>query len=326
MIRVAIDAMGGDLGPCIAFECANNLLSKYSDIEIQLYYHESSPCNSRYTNQYLTKFPDENLQRLTLVECDDYYRVDEELDRSLFKRKEASLFQALTSMKQARSDVVVTCGNTGVMVALARYLLGLIRPKLYPALMRELSVKPLRCLVDLGANVHCPASMLLGFAELGSAYVEVMSGEKAQVGLLNVGVEASKGSNIVKQVDNLLSKQKWPEYLGYAEGHELFTGDKNVIVCDGMVGNAVLKASEGLLSFLMGKTAQMKGATQILESFYQNERRHGACLVGVRGNLVKSHGDSDVPAMMGAVEYGIDIARTQLAKKIETRLTTEEIK
>ncbi|KJZ07884.1 fatty acid synthesis protein [Marinomonas sp. S3726] len=325
MIRVAIDAMGGDLGPCIAFECANNLLSKYSDIEIQLYYHESSSCKNNSTNLYLSKFTKDASSRLILVNCLDYYRVDEELERSLFKRKDASLYQALLSMKQGRSDVVVTCGNTGVMVALARYLLGLIRPKLYPALMRELSVKPLRCLVDLGANVHCPASMLCGFAELGSAYVEEMGKEKAKVGLLNVGVEASKGSNIVKQVDNLLSKREWPNYLGYAEGHELFTGDKNVIVCDGMVGNAVLKASEGLLHFLMGKTAQLKDSNQVLESFYQSERRHGACLVGVRGNLVKSHGDSDVPAMIGAVEYGIDIARTQLSKKIEARLTREEI-
>ena len=326
MIRVAIDAMGGDLGPCIAFECANNLLSKYSDIEIQLYYHESSSCKNNSKNPYLDQFTKDALARLTLIECNDYYRVDEELERSLFRRKEASLYQAILSMKQGKSDVVVTCGNTGVMVALARYLLGLIRPKLYPALMRELSVQPLRCLVDLGANVHCPASMLCGFAELGSAYVEEMSAEKAKVGLLNVGVEASKGSNIVKQVDNLLSSRKWPEYLGYAEGHELFTGDKNVIVCDGMVGNAVLKASEGLLRFLMGKTAQLKDSNQVLESFYQNERRHGACLVGVRGNLVKSHGDSDVPAMMGAVEYGIDIARTQLSKNFEARLTREEIK
>ena len=326
MIRVAIDAMGGDLGPCIAFECANNLLSKYSDIEIQLYYHESSPCNTHTSNPYLTQFTKDALSRLTLIECDDFYRVDETLDRGLFRRKQASLYQALISLKEARSDVVVTCGNTGVMVALARYLLGLIRPKLYPALMRELSVKPLRCLVDLGANVHCPASMLCGFAELGSAYIEEMSAETAKVGLLNVGVEASKGSNIVRQVDSMLSARVWPEYLGYAEGHELFAGDKNVIVCDGMVGNAVLKASEGLLQFLMGKTSQMKDSNQMLESFYQNERRHGACLVGVRGNLVKSHGNSDVPAMMGAVEYGIEIARTQLAQKIEARLTTEEIK
>ena len=326
MIRVAIDAMGGDLGPCIAFECASNLLSKYSDIKVQLYYHESSSCKNNSAKQYLKQFTSDALSRLTLVECLDYYRVDEELDRSLFKRKEASLYQALFSMKQGESDVVVTCGNTGVMVALARFLLGLIRPKLYPALMRELSIKPLRCLIDLGANVHCPASMLCGFAELGSAYVEEMSGEKAKVGLLNVGVEASKGSNIVKQVDNLLAARKWPEYMGFAEGHELFSGDKNVIVCDGMVGNAVLKASEGLLRFLMDKTAQLKDSNQVLESFYQNERRHGACLIGVRGNLVKSHGDSDVPAMMGAVEYGIDMARIQLSKKIEARLTREEIK
>ena len=326
MIRVALDAMGGDLGPCIAFQCASILLSKYSDIEIQLYYHESSPCKSHLSNQYLTQLPKHDLARLTLIDCHDSFAVDEVLDRSLFRRKEASLYQAILSLKQGRSDVVVTCGNTGVMVALARYLLGLIRPKLYPALMRELSVKPLRCLVDLGANVHCPASMLVGFAQLGSAYVEEMSGVAAKVGLLNVGVEASKGSNIVRQVDDLLSAKTWPNYLGYAEGHELFSGDKNVIVCDGMVGNAVLKASEGLLSFLIEKSTQMKSSNQVLESLYQNERRHGACLVGVRGNLVKSHGDSDVPAMMGAVEYGIEIAQAQLAKKIEMRLTTEEIK
>ncbi|KZN12392.1 fatty acid synthesis protein [Marinomonas sp. TW1] len=314
MIRVALDAMGGDLGPRIAFEGAVSILAQYPDVVITLYY---TPVDG-------LDLPAHH-DRLTLIACRDVVKADEEIVLSLFRRHDTSLYQSINALSSGAADVVVTLGNTGVMVALARHLLGVIRPKLYPALIRELYSNPLRCLVDLGANVHCPASMLVGFAELGAAYVEALSDEVPNVGLLNVGVESSKGSVVIKQADGLLIDKSWPNYLGYAEGTDLFEGEKNVIVCDGMVGNAVLKASEGLLSFLMNKFGDSKQAAPVFETFYQTERRHGACLVGVRGNLVKGHGRSDLPAMIGAIEYGMDIARANLSKAIESRLSKEEI-
>ncbi|MEP0072451.1 MAG: fatty acid synthesis protein [Marinomonas sp.] len=309
MIRVALDAMGGDLGPRIAFDGAEEVLSRYDDVAITIYY-------SPYAGLSLP-VPHE---RLSLIACSDVIDGDDEIVLSLFRRRNATLYQSLDALAKGSSDVAVTLGNTGAMVALARHILGLLRPKLYPALIRELYSNPLRCLVDLGANVHCPSSMLIGFAELGGAYVEALSNEAPKVGLLNVGVESTKGSVVIKEADYLLSNRGWPTYLGYAEGSELFEGEKNVIVCDGMVGNAVLKASEGLLSFLMGKFKGVDGVSSLFETFYQTERRHGACLAGVRGNLVKGHGCSDVPAMIGAIEYGIDIARADLYSAMEARL------
>ncbi|MGO2355454.1 MAG: fatty acid synthesis protein [Marinomonas foliarum] len=315
MIRVALDAMGGDLGPRIALDGAVEILSRHHDVFITAYY-------SPYSGLELPA-PHE---RLSLISCSDVIDGDEEIVLSLFKRRNSSLYQSLNALSQKSSDVVVTLGNTGAMVALARHILGVLRPKLYPALIRELHSNPLRCLVDLGANVHCPPSMLVGFAELGAAYIEALSDETPVVGLLNVGVESSKGSAVIRETDRLLISNKWLTYLGYAEGTELFEGDKNVIVCDGMVGNAVLKASEGLLSFMMGKFKEINGASSLFETFYQTERRHGACLVGVRGNLVKGHGRSDLQAMIGAIEYGIDIARADLCSAIEARLCNEEVK
>ncbi|PYF84749.1 MULTISPECIES: fatty acid synthesis protein [Marinomonas] len=315
MIRVALDAMGGDLGPRIALDGAVDILSRHHDVFITAYY-------SPYPGLELPA-PHE---RLSLISCSDVIDGDEEIVLSLFKRRDSSLYQSLNALSQKTSDVVVTLGNTGAMVALARHILGVLRPKLYPALIRELHSNPLRCLVDLGANVHCPPSMLVGFAELGAAYIEALSDELPKVGLLNVGVESSKGSAVIRETDRLLSANKWLTYLGYAEGTELFEGDKNVIVCDGMVGNAVLKASEGLLSFMMSKFKKINGASSLFETFYQTERRHGACLIGVRGNLVKGHGRSDLPAMIGAIEYGIDIARADLCSAIEARLCNEEVK
>ncbi|SBS34297.1 Phosphate acyltransferase [Marinomonas spartinae] len=313
MIRVALDAMGGDLGPRIAFESALEVLSQYPNVEITLYY-----------SSYLTSecIPQIHHSRLTLVSCLDEIHAEDDIVLSLFKRRDSTLFKAIDSLRDG-ADVVVTFGNTGAVVALARHLLGVIRPKLYPALIRELHADPLRCLVDLGANVHCPASMLEGFAQLGAAYVEVLSSEAPKVGLLNVGVESTKGSSVIRQADTLLSEKTWPMYLGYAEGSELFHGEKNVIVCDGMVGNAVLKASEGLLSFLMKQLKEQGGDQSLFETFYQTKRRHGACLVGVNGNLVKGHGGSDLAAMIGAIEYGIDIAQADLAKAITARLDNE---
>ncbi|TBR45062.1 fatty acid synthesis protein [Marinomonas agarivorans] len=316
MIRVALDAIGGDSGPRVAFECAINVISNHSNIEIQFFYHQSF---SIPTN-LLRALTSGQRNRLTLISCADLYSANDEVSRALFRRTDTSLYQALLSLKNKQSDVVVTFGNTGIMVALARYILGLLKPKLYPTLIRELSLKPLRCLTDLGANVHCAPQMLLGFSELAAAYVEELSNEKANVGLLNVGLEASKGSDVVRETNDLLSSMNWPHYSGYAEGYELFQGSKNVIICDGMVGNAVLKASEGLFHFLMKKLNDQGVMDSALMSFYQTERRHGACLVGVRGNLVKGHGESDVKAMIGAVEYAVKIAQAQLSEKIAQRL------
>ncbi|MBJ7539464.1 fatty acid synthesis protein [Marinomonas transparens] len=315
MIRVALDAMGGDLGPRVAFEGAVEVLSRYHDLAITIYYSPSSDLELPLSHE-----------RLSFISCSDVIAGDEEIVRSLFRRKNSSLYRSLMSLSQKDSDVVVTLGNTGAMVALARHILGVLRPKLYPALIRELHTNPLRCLVDLGANVHCPPSMLEGFAELGAAYVEVLSDEVPRVGLLNVGVENSKGSSVIRETDRILANKSWPKYLGYAEGTELFRGEKNVIVCDGMVGNAVLKASEGLLSFLMGQLKELgEGASTLFETFYQTERRHGACLVGVRGNLVKGHGCSDLSAMIGAIEYGVDIARADLFSAVEARLCNKAL-
>jgi len=314
MIRVALDAMGGDLGPRIAFDGAMEILSRHQDVTITIYYFPHSGLDLPAPHE-----------RLSLIACSDVIDGDEEIVLSLFRRRHSTLYQSLNALAQRSSDVVVTLGNTGAMVALARHILGVLRPKLYPALIRELYSNPLRCLVDLGANVHCPPSMLVGFAELGAAYVEALSNESPKVGLLNVGVESSKGSAVIRETDRLLSDKAWPTYLGYAEGTELFEGEKNVIVCDGMVGNAVLKASEGLLTFLMGKLKGLGGTSSLFETFYQTERRHGACLVGVRGNLVKGHGCSDLPAMIGAIEYGVDIARADLYSAIEARLCNEAL-
>lgn len=316
MIRVALDAMGGDLGPRIAFEGALEILSRYDDVEVMLFHTPSC-------SQFEHASPD---SRLSFVLCEEAIEADVEISRELFRRKNTTLYQALLNVAENSADVVVTLGNTGAVVALARHLLGLLKPKLYPALIRELHTDPLRCLVDLGANVHCPPVMLEGFAELGAAYVEALSGETPKVGLLNVGVENFKGSSVIRETNRLLSTKVWPDYKGYAEGSELFQGEKNVIVCDGMVGNAVLKASEGLLVFLRDQLRDSdEGALSLFERFYQTKRRHGACLVGVGGNLVKGHGSSDTSAMIGAIEYGIDVARADLCSCIKARLCNGEI-
>ncbi|WP_191600148.1 fatty acid synthesis protein [Marinomonas algicola] len=312
MIRVAIDAMGGDLGPRIAFESALEVLKKYDDVDISIYHHESySPVNSS------------NLP-ISTVSCSDYILQDDIVDRALFRRKETTLYKALKSLSSKEHDVVVTVGNTGVMVALSRFILGLVRPRLYPALIRELGSAPLRCLVDLGANVHCQATMLEGFACLGAAYIEACGNQIAHVGLLNVGVESSKGSSVIREVDRALSRRSWPVYAGYAEGDEIFKGEKNVIVCDGMVGNAVLKASEGLLSFI-NTELNASHDKDIIHSLFKGGRNHGACLVGVGGNVVKGHGGSDAIALTGAVEYGIEMAKNNLHEKISAKINKEVV-
>ena len=315
MIRVAIDAMGGDLGPRIAFQATQKILAAFADVEVRFYFDP----------QHFTVPEGTSSNRFTSVSCSEHVASTESVDRALFKRCDATIFRALTDLADEQVDVVVTFGNTAAMVALTRYIVGLLRPKLYPALIREMRPAPLKCLVDLGANVHCPADMLTGFALLGSAYLEARSDDAANVALLNVGVETSKGSSVIKDCYQMLSARSWPAFSGFAEGFELFDGGKNVIVCDGMVGNAVLKASEGLFAFLLSQLSQHSMDTTAVEKLVRAENRHGACLVGVKGNLVKGHGRSDEKAMVGAIEYGIDIARTNLSKKIEQKLIQQGV-
>jgi len=305
--------MGGDLGPRIAFESALKVLQKYDDVDISIYYHDS-----------FSSVPFTPLLHLNAISCSDFILQTDSVDRALFRRKETTLYKSLKSLSQKEVDVVITLGNTGVMVALSRFILGLVRPKLYPALIRELGSSPLRCLVDLGANVHCQANMLEGFACLGAAYIESKGNLEAKVGLLNVGVESSKGSSVIREADQALSKRSWPVYAGYAEGDEIFTGDKNVIVCDGMVGNAVLKASEGLLSFINKKLSTVHDK-QIINALFSGGRHHGACLIGVNGNVVKGHGGSDEVALIGAIEYGIDVAENNLCEKISAKIKKEVV-
>ncbi|TPE55507.1 fatty acid synthesis protein [Maribrevibacterium harenarium] len=311
MIRVAIDAMGGDLGPRIAFQAVESILQQHDSVLLHIYARPELTLPPQLATH----------SRVVFIPCSDVVAQNEAVDRRLFSRRDASLYRALDDLAQSKNDVVVTLGNTAVMVALARHLLGLLRPKLYPALIRELQTSPLRCLVDLGANVHCPPSMLQGFAQLGAAYLEVHPGEKARVGLLNVGVESSKGSHVIREANSLLARECWPSYAGFAEGFELFQGEKNVIVCDGIVGNAVLKAAEGLLAYIGAQV----GPGHEINQLFAKQHRHGACLVGVRGNLVKGHGRSDVNAMVGALEYAIEVAQFNLAVEIEKKLHTQGI-
>ncbi|RDL45906.1 fatty acid synthesis protein [Marinomonas piezotolerans] len=315
MIRVAIDAMGGDLGPRIAFQAAQKIIAASTDVEVLFYFDSVS----------FSPPSDINFDRIYLIPCSDHVPSNETIERSLFKRRDTSIYRAMSDHANGQADVVVTFGNTAAMVALARHIIGLLRPKLYPALIREMRPEPLKCLVDLGANVHCPAPMLTGFALLGSAYLEARCKDRANVALLNVGLETSKGSSVIKDCYQMLSTRKWPHFTGFAEGFELFDGGKNVIVCDGMVGNAVLKASEGLFAFLLDQLSKHSIDTSAIQNLVRAESRHGACLVGIKGNLVKGHGRSDLPAMIGAIEYGVDVARTNLHRKIEEKLLQQGV-
>ncbi|TDO96879.1 fatty acid synthesis protein [Marinomonas balearica] len=319
MIRVAIDAMGGDLGPRVAFQAAKQVLETYPSVQITLYLSADDTLSS----QDLSQIDSALSGRFSTVVCSDFISGDEQVNRTLYRRSESTLYRSLYDMSEGAHDVVVTLGNTAAMVALARRLLGLIRPRLHPALVRELRLNPLCCLLDLGANVHCPAQMLEGFSILGAAYTEVLRSEPAKVALLNVGVESTKGNSVIRQADSALSSRMWPEYNGYAEGFDLFGGESNVLVCDGMVGNTVLKASEGLLTYFQKKLVKTSINKKELESFYESERHHGASFIGVRGNLVKGHGRSDFRAAMGAIEYGIEMARADLWCAIDKKLEKE---
>jgi glycerol-3-phosphate acyltransferase PlsX len=239
-----------------------------------------------------------------------------------------------------RADACVSAGNTGALMAVARYVLKTLQGIDRPAIA---TVLPNRrdgytTVLDLGANVDCSAEHLLQFAVMGSALVAAVDGkEEPTVGLLNIGEEAIKGSDTIKQAAELLRAAAAAGQLnfhGNVEGNDIFKGTTDLVVCDGFVGNVVLKASEGLAAMLAEFIRQeftrnpftrlaALAAMPVLNHFkarVDHRRYNGAALLGLRGLVFKSHGSADAFAFENALARAYDAARNRLLDRVHDRI------
>lgn len=316
-ITIAIDAMGGDHGPKVTVPAAVAYLRKNPDDTIVLV----GLADAIEAELRLIKVPG---ARLRIHAASEVVGMDESPQLALRGKKDSSMRVAINLVKNGEAGACVSAGNTGALMATARYVLKTLPGIDRPAIASYLpTIKGQVCMLDLGANVDCTADHLLQFALMGSALVTVLEHkEKPTIGLLNIGSEDIKGNEVVKQAAALLRKSDL-NFYGNIEGNDIFKGVTDVVVCDGFVGNVSLKTTEGLAhmiriflteEFKRNIFTKMAGliAMPVLNGFKRrvdSRRYNGASFLGLKGIVLKSHGSADEFAFLCAIERAAEEAR-----------------
>ena len=327
MITLAVDCMGGDHGPTVTLEACRHFLTGHPDAHLLLV---GLP-------QALQHFQH---PRATLVAASEVVTMEDPLEVALRRKKDSSMRVAIEQVRDGKADAAVSAGNTGALMAIARYVLKTMEGIDRPAIAGQFpnAKGGATTMLDMGANVDCSPQHLLQFALMGTALVSVLNGdENPTVGLLNIGEEDIKGGENIKKTAELLrsaAKSGDLNFYGNVEGDDIFHGTVDIVVCDGFVGNVALKASEGLASMISGflkKSFSINIFTKIagiiaypaLSGFKRlvDHRRHnGAALLGLRGLVFKSHGSADALAFEVALSRAYDAAHHQLLARVERRL------
>ena len=335
-MRIAIDVDGGDHGAAVTLPAAALFLAQRADVHLVLVGLESSlALFGSYINAA-------NLERVTQVIATEVVGMDESPAITLKNKKNSSLRLALNAVKDGRADACVSAGNTGALMATARFVLktlpGIDRPAIagfFPTLGSKGRDADGRALVlDLGANVDCTAEHLRQFAVMGASLSSALTGNaRPTVALLNIGEEEIKGNELVKSAAELIRATDL-NFVGNVEGTDVFRGTVDVVVCDGFVGNVALKSAEGIANlmsqmlreeFSRGPLTKMSAAIAypVLKRFKARmdpAQHNGATLLGLRGIVVKSHGGADVAGFATAIERAYEEARHDLIAELTERV------
>lgn len=327
MITLAVDCMGGDHGPRVTLAACRQFLDTHSDARLLLVGQPDS----------LQAFAHE---RATVVAASEVVGMDDPVEVALRRKKDSSMRVAIQQVKDGAAAAALSAGNTGALMAIARYLLKTLDGIDRPAIATQMPNDKGRAttVLDLGANVDCSAEHLLQFAVMGSALVSVLQEDSpASVGLLNIGEEVIKGNEVIKKAGELLRAAAQSgdlNFHGNVEGNDIFKGTVDIVVCDGFVGNVALKASEGVAAMIVGGLKQEFKRTiftkiaaivaypvlKALMSRMDHRRYNGAALLGLRGLVFKSHGSADAQAYEHALNRAYDAARNQLLDKVRGRI------
>ncbi len=334
MIRIAVDAMGGDTGPDVTIPAALAFLQGHPEAHLVLVGQISVMASHRHYAQ-LQAHP-----RCQVVEASEIVSMDDSIEIALRRKKNSSMRVAVNQVKNGVAQAAVSAGNTGALMAIARYVLKTMDGIDRPAIATQLpnAAGGATTVLDLGANVDCTEEHLLQFAVMGSALVAAISDNKSpSVGLLNIGEEAIKGSEVIKKAGEMLrtaSNSGELNFYGNVEGNDIFKGTTDIVVCDGFVGNVALKTSEGLASMIGGFMkaefsrnifTKLAGivAYPVLTAFKKrvdHRRYNGAALLGLQGLVFKSHGSADAFAFERALNRAYDAARNDLLAKVRQRI------
>ncbi|MDP3559408.1 MAG: phosphate acyltransferase PlsX [Legionellaceae bacterium] len=314
-ITIAIDAMGGDSGLPVVLPACTRIIQKSAHVHLILVGDEAQ-IHSELRRLGVAEHP-----QLSVVHASEVVMMDELPSHAIRNKKDSSMRIAINLVRDGHAQACVSAGNTGALMAIARYVLKTLPGIDRPAIIAELPTRVGRTrVIDLGANVDSCAEHLFQFAVMGVALIQAVDKiASPKVGVLNIGVEEIKGNDQVKRTAHMLTECPLINYEGYVEGEHFYSGMVDLVVCDGFVGNVALKASEGLAKLMLGV---------LKESFARNiftkcigllafpvlrhlrdrmdpARYNGASLLGLNGVVVKSHGGADSVAFQHAVEQAL---------------------
>jgi len=326
---IAIDAMGGDFGPHRIVPACVASLAEFPSLHLVLV------GQAPVLEELIARHPGVDRARLQVEHASEVIGMDERPTHALRGKPDASMRVMLELVRSGRAKACVSAGNTGALMALSLYVLkplpGIDRPAMVTAVP---TAKGVCHLLDLGANVDCSAEQLYQFAVMGAVAAEAQGMQRPRVALLNVGTENIKGNQQVKLAASLLQQADGLNYIGFVEGDGLYRGEADVVVCDGFVGNILLKSSEGLVSMISdriealfneGFVSKLAGAVAMpllkrLRGELAPARHNGASFLGLQGIVGKSHGSATVVGFQSAIRRAVIEVRENLPQRLHGRL------
>jgi glycerol-3-phosphate acyltransferase PlsX len=333
---IAIDCMGGDFGPSVVLPAVLKSLDTHSQVSFLVY------GDLRLIEPKIRSLPASKQQRIRLFSSKDDVLMSDSPVEAMRNKKESSMRMALEAVRDGQAHACVSAGNTGALMAISKFVL-----KMLPGIDRPAIISALPTLknhhvyfLDLGANVECDEHRLAQFAIMGDELAKCLDNiGSPKVGLLNVGEEENKGIERLHKASQLITDLDSVNYVGFVEGSDIFSGDYQVIVTDGFTGNNVLKASEGLSNYLSQKIKHAFErnwwtrflallAKPVLNAFKKEinpEKYNGACLIGLRGIVIKSHGGANISATCCAIDEAIRQSYQKVPSRIKAKLENIQI-
>lgn len=325
-LRIALDVMGGDHGPAIVLAGAEIARGRVPHVRYLLAGRQAD------IEPLLESYP--KLRAASrVVPVDHVVLGTDKPSQALRRGRDSSMGRAIQAVKDGEADVAVSAGNTGALMAMARFILrtmpGIDRPALVSLLP---TARGESVMLDLGANVDSTADNLVQFAVMGAVFARTVLGlERPRVGLLNIGSEDLKGTGEIKAAGQILRETTLPmEFAGFTEGDRIGAGDMDVVVCDGFIGNVALKTAEGtarLIAQLLERAfrsslwsklgyALARPALTSLRDHLDPNNHNGAVLLGLNGLVVKSHGSANAQGIATAINTAIDLASDNILTRI----------
>lgn len=339
---IAIDAMGGDHGLSVVIPACVRMAKKNPGLNLILVGNETQVLS--HLKKQGVDLSRKASSQYTIVHASEVVGMDELPSHVLRNKKDSSMRVAINLVKEGTAQACVSAGNTGALMATARYVLKTLPGIDRPAIIAEVPTRRNRTrVIDLGANVDSCAEHLFQFAVMGSALIQALEKKaKPRIALLNIGVEEIKGNDQVKRTAHMLSECELLHYIGYVEGDQFYSGEVDLVVCDGFVGNVAIKASEGISKLLievMKETFTQNTVSKIaglvvkpiltrMKKRMDPAQYNGASMIGLNGIVIKSHGGANQIAFEYAIEQAVlqvqnnvvDLVRDQIADFINQGL------